>query len=119
MAPDHVHPLTMTGPGEADAVAPGKLLAGSGATTAWNAFSDASGRFHVGHWRHGPGRIAVAYDEDELCVIVAGEAVLTDDAGHSARFGPGDAFAISAGFTGTWESVGEVTKIYAILLPEG
>ena len=33
------------------------------------------------------------------------------------RVRPGDAFVIAAGFRGTWESIGRVTKVYAILEP--
>ena len=92
------------------------MLAGSGAAVAWNAFSDPSGRFHAGHWQAEPGMRAVAYTETELCVLLEGRVRLTDAAG-SVEFGPGDAFVIAAGFRGTWESIGRVTKIYAILEP--
>ncbi len=117
--PAHVIDLAPTGEPEAGTVPSDKRLSGDGATLTWNAFSDASGRFHVGHWRHGPGTIQVSYDEDELCVILSGTARLTGPDGASAEFGPGRAFLIAAGFEGTWESVGEVTKIYAINLPAG
>jgi uncharacterized cupin superfamily protein len=59
---------------------------------------------------------AVAYTEPELCVILEGRVRLADASG-SAEFGPGDAFVIASGFRGTWESIGRVTKIYAILEP--
>ena len=94
---------------------PERVIAGSGAARVWNAFSDASGRFHAGHWQAEPGRISVDYTESELCVILVGRVRLTDAAGSSAEFGPGDAFVIASGFRGTWESIGRVTKIYAIL----
>ena len=35
--------------------------------------------------------------------------------GADQAFGPGEAFLIKPGFRGTWESIGRVTKIYAIL----
>lgn len=113
----HVHRLSREGPGLAADAAAEKVLAGSGAALAWNAFSDAGGRFHVGQWQHGPGRLAVNYAESELCVILEGRVRLTDSAGAEAEFGPGAAFVIAAGFGGTWESIGRVTKIYAILEP--
>jgi uncharacterized cupin superfamily protein len=116
--PSHVHPLSRTGGAEPADTAPERVIAGSGHARAWNAFSDASGRFHAGYWQAEPGRISVAYTESELCVIMVGRVRLTDAAGSSAEFGPGDAFVVAAGFTGTWESIGRVTKIYAILEPE-
>ena len=75
------------------------------------------GRFHVGHWQAEPGRRAVDYTESELCVLLEGRVRLTDAAGSAVEFGPGDAFVIAPGFTGAWESIGRVTKIYAVLEP--
>jgi uncharacterized cupin superfamily protein len=115
--PAHVYRVARDDPPEAADAAPEKVQAGSGAARAWNAFSDASGRFHVGHWQAEPGRLAVDYAESELCVLLEGRVRLTDAAGAAAEFGPGDAFVIAAGFRGTWESIGRVTKIYAILEP--
>ncbi len=114
MGISHVHAVTISGPGDPADAAPDRLRAGSGAARVWNAFSDASGRFHAGHWRADPGTVEVNYTEDELCVILEGRVRLTGPDG-TAEFGPGDAFVIAAGFAGTWESVGRVTKIYAIL----
>lgn len=91
-----------------------RLREGSGVARVWNAFSDPSGRFHVGHWQAEPGVIDVDYTETELCVLIEGGVRLTDDSG-SVAFGPGEAFLIEPGFRGTWESIGRVTKIYAIL----
>lgn len=114
--PAHVHPVVMTGPGEDAPAAPDRLRAGSAASTVWNAFTGGGGRFHVGHWSAEPGLRAVAYDETELCVLLAGRVRLEGPDG-AAEFGPGDAFVIEGGFVGTWESIGQVTKIYAILEP--
>lgn len=95
-----------------------RVIAGSGHARIWNAFSDSAGRFHAGYWQAEPGRIAINYTETELCVIVVGRVRLIDGRGDAAEFGPGDAFVIEAGFRGTWESIGRVTKVYAILEPE-
>jgi len=112
----HVHPLTEDGDGAPIEAAPDRVLAGSGFARAWNAFSDRSGRFHAGLWRHGPGVLAVDYTETELCVLLEGRVRLAADDG-SVEYDAGEAFVISAGFRGTWESVGRVTKAYAILDP--
>ncbi|MBP7000169.1 cupin domain-containing protein [Amaricoccus sp.] len=114
--PSHVVRVTREGPGESADAAPGRLVAGSGASTVWNAFSDAAGRLHVGHWSSEPGVRRVAYAETELCVLLEGRVRLADPDGE-VEFGPGEAFVIAAGFEGTWESLGRVTKIYAVLEP--
>ena len=113
MGIDHVTPVRMEGPGDPADAAPDRLRSGSGAARVWNAFSDAGGRFHAGHWSAEPGVIDVTYTEDELCVILEGRVRLTGPDGMT-EFGPGDAFVIAAGFAGTWDSIGRVTKIYAI-----
>ena len=96
---------------------PERVIAGSGHARVQNAFSGEGGRFHAGHWQAEPGRLAVNYTETELCVLLVGRVRLTDESGASRDFGPGEAFVIEAGFRGTWESIGRVTKIYAILEP--
>jgi uncharacterized protein len=116
--PSHVHVLSRSGAATPADTPPDRVIAGSGAARAWNAFSDPSGRFHAGYWQAEPGRLSVAYTESELCVILVGRVRLIDERGSTADFGPGDAFVIAAGFHGTWEASGRVTKIYAILEPE-
>ncbi len=114
--PSNVHPLSRSAaPASADPP-PEKVIAGSGHARAWNAFSSGDGRFHAGHWQAEPGVLAVSYTETELCVLIEGRVRLSDGQG-SVEFGPGEAFVIDAGFRGTWESIGRVTKIYAILEP--
>ncbi|HMQ93073.1 MAG TPA: cupin domain-containing protein [Amaricoccus sp.] len=113
--PAHIRRLSREGAPVADVAAPEKLLAGSGVARLWNAFSDPGGRFHAGHWQSEAGVRAVHYTETELCVILEGRVRLKDSGGATAEFGPGDAFVIAAGFEGSWESIGRVTKIYAIL----
>ncbi|MFT3972350.1 MAG: cupin domain-containing protein [Amaricoccus sp.] len=112
----HVHRLTRDGAPEPADAAPERVLSGSGISLAWNAFSDPSGRFHTGIWHAEPGVRAVDYAETELCVILEGRVRLASDEG-SAEFGPGEAFVIAPGFRGSWECLGSVTKIYAILEP--
>ncbi|MEP1229051.1 MAG: cupin domain-containing protein [Litorimonas sp.] len=100
-----------------DDIAPAKLISGNGATSLWNAFSDKSEQFHVGHWSSGPCALHVSYDEDELCVIIEGDVKITDNDGQVSTYGKGDAFVIEAGFKGIWESLTKVTKIYAVFEP--
>ncbi len=114
--PAHVHAVARTGDGDAAPADPQRVIAGSGASRVWNAFSDAAGRFHVGHWSGSVGVRAVRYDETEFCVLLTGRVRLSGPDG-TAEFGPGDAFVIAGGFEGTWECVEPVTKLYAILEP--
>ncbi len=114
--PSHVRPVTREGEGAPADAAPDRVVAGSGRSSVWNAFTDAAGRFHVGHWSSEPGVRRVAYDETEFCVILEGRVRL-EGQGGAIEFGPGDAFVIEAGFAGTWESIGRVGKLYAILEP--
>ena len=95
-------------------IADEKLISGASETQVWNAFSDASEQFHVGHWGSGPCKIKVSYTENELCILIKGRARVTDEAGASQEFGVGEPFVIQSGFEGTWESIGDVVKIYAI-----
>lgn len=114
--PSHVHAVTRDGaPDPADAPAD-RVAAGSGVSAVWNAFSDPAGRFHVGHWTSEPGVRRVAYDETEFCVILEGRVRLAGEGG-AVEFGPGESFVIEGGFAGTWESIGRVVKLYAILEP--
>ena len=116
--PSHVHVLSRSGAASPADAPPERVIAGSGRGAGLErllrrvraAFMPASGRASPA--------AAVAYTETELCVILVGRVRLTDERGSSAEFGPGDAFVIASGFRGTWESIGRVTKIYAVLDPE-
>lgn len=103
------------GPGEAGA--PARIVAGSPATTTWNVYSDPAGRFHTGIWACTPGKWQVSYAEEEVCTILEGRARLTSEIGEDWEFGPGDSFAIPAGFTGFWETLEPQRKLYVIYEP--
>jgi uncharacterized protein len=79
-----------------------------------NYFSDPTQQFFAGRWSSTPGTWRVRYTESELCVMTQGSVIIKSDAGASNSFGPGDAFVIPAGFSGTWTVVEACTKIYAI-----
>jgi uncharacterized cupin superfamily protein len=114
--PSNIHRVAREGPGEPTPAASERIVSGSGASTTWNAFSDAAGRFHVGHWAAEPGIRTVHYTEDEFCLILEGRVRL-DGPDGSVEFGPGEAFVIAAGFLGTWETLEPVIKLYAIAEP--
>jgi uncharacterized protein len=93
---------------------PDRLIAGTPKQAVSNYFTDSSGQFFAGRWSSTTGTWRVRYTENELCVITAGQVVLTGDDGAVNSFGAGDAFVVPAGFSGTWQVVQDCTKIYAI-----
>lgn len=82
-----------------------------------NGFTDDTGRFFGGTWRSSPGAWRVSYTENELCVLTEGRIRITDDAGNSCTYGPGDCFVMPAGFRGLWEVLEPARKFYAIFEP--
>ena len=96
---------------------PAKLIAGAPRTTVDNRYSDATQQFHCGIWSSTPGRWRVAYSEHEFCYLAAGRVRLVASDGATSEFGPGDAFVVPAGFTGTWETLESARKYYAIFEP--
>lgn len=91
-----------------------RLVSGTPRHSLANYFADPSQQFFAGRWSSTPGTWRVRYTESELCVMTAGRVIIKSDAGVSHSFGPGDAFVIPAGFSGTWTVLEHCTKIYAI-----
>ena len=114
---EKVLPITQSAPVISDTIAAEKLLSGEAVTNVWNAFSDASEQFHVGHWGSKACKLEVSYTENEFCLLLKGQAILTDENGNSVTYNTGEPFLIQAGFKGTWESVGDVLKIYVVFEP--
>jgi uncharacterized cupin superfamily protein len=98
-------------------VAPDRLLAGDPQQGVFNLFSDPGQQFHVGLWESEPGTWKVSYSEHEFCTMLEGRIRICDDAGNESVVGPGDNFVISAGFSGTWQVLEKVRKIYVIFEP--
>jgi uncharacterized protein len=91
-----------------------KVLVGSPRATVDNRYSDASQQFHCGTWTSTPGRWQVSYTEHEFCYLLEGRVRLVASDGATSEFGPGDAFVVPAGFSGTWETLESARKHYAI-----
>jgi uncharacterized cupin superfamily protein len=91
-----------------------RLIAGSPEVTVQNYFTDTSRQFYAGRWSATRGKWRVRYTENELCVMTSGRVVLESSSGERMSFGPGEAFVIPAGFTGTWEVIEDCSKIYAV-----
>jgi len=94
---------------------PEKRVSGAPATGFLAAHDDEAAGFFSGVWASEVGAWRVAYEETELCVILEGRARLVSDDGSSATYGPGEAFVVPRGFTGVWETLVPLRKIYAIV----
>ena len=93
---------------------PATILAGNPRTVTHTHYASPDQRFFSGIWESTPGKWPVSYSEHEFVHMLSGVAVLTCEGGESQRFQAGDSFVVPAGFKGTWESIGEVRKLYAI-----
>lgn len=69
----------------------------------------------AGIWEAGPHLERIDCDYDEMCHILEGRVRLTDAGGTARAFGPGDSFVVARGFTGTWENLTPVRKVFFIL----
>ena len=94
-----------------------KLLAGNPKQSLWQQYTDASGCFFAGLWRSEVGKWHIAYTEEEVCVMLEGVSIITDEEGVAVTVVAGDRFVIPRGFTGTWEVVQPSTKTYVIYEP--
>jgi hypothetical protein len=104
---------------ETSAPAADRVLAGAPRTSVRNHYADPSSQFFAGTWSGSVGKWRVAYTEHEFCHLLEGRVVLASDDGREWRFGPGDAWVIPAGFSGTWETLEPATKRYAIFEKAG
>ncbi|HET7756537.1 MAG TPA: cupin domain-containing protein [Steroidobacteraceae bacterium] len=111
--------VRLDGPLAAELSAPPaeRLLAGAPQLRVQNYYTDGTQQFFAGRWAATRGKWRVRYTENELCVLTAGRVVLESAAGERSVFGPGDAFVVPAGFTGSWEVLEDCVKVYAIFEP--
>lgn len=106
--------LSMHAAGEPTQPAADRLVEGDPRQSVANAFSDPTGQFHVGYWRSSAGAWRVRYTEHELCHLLAGRLRIRSDRGDTLEFAAGASFVVPAGFSGVWEVLEPVTKLYAI-----
>ena len=109
--------VALDGPVEAESSQPPaeRVLAGAPELEVRNFFTDGTQQFFAGRWSATRGKWRVRYTENELCVMTAGRVLIENERGERRSFGPGDAFVVPAGFSGTWEVLEDCAKIYAIL----
>jgi hypothetical protein len=94
-----------------------KIVKGHPQQTIWNHYSDSTAQFHCGIWRGEAGCWEVDYapHEEEFCLLLEGEVILTSVQGEVSKLVAGDAFVVPGGFQGTWENLTQVKKYYAIM----
>jgi uncharacterized cupin superfamily protein len=94
---------------------PAELIAGDGMTRTWQGFASGDAVVTSGIWESEPFSKTKSHpDSMEFCFIIEGQVELSDSQGHTASFGPGDAFVVQPGFDGVWRSVTRVRKYYVV-----
>ena len=99
---------------------PERLLRGNPLRETWNALDAplaGASELSTGVWRCEPGqwRIAFGPTEQEIFTVLEGRARLHRDGGGYEEAGPGQAIRIPPGFSGSFEVIERVTKVYVIL----
>lgn len=96
---------------------PEKCSAGNPAQKIWNHYTDPTGLFFSGVWQGEPCVLNVQYakHEEEFCMLIEGEVLLTGSDGVAMHLKAGAAFVVPGGFVGTWQNLTPVKKYYAIM----
>jgi uncharacterized cupin superfamily protein len=95
-----------------------KLISGNPLQTSWLGYTDASGRFFAGVWASEVGKWRVSYTEEEVCEMLEGVSILTEEATSVAvTVSAGERFVVPRGFVGTWEVLVPTRKTFVIYEP--
>lgn len=99
---------------------PERLLRGNPLRETWNALDaplHGAAELSTGVWRCEPGqwRIAFGPTEQEIFTVLEGRARLHREDGSYEEAGPGQAIRIPPGFTGSFEVIERLTKVYVIV----
>ncbi len=77
-------------------------------------FADAG--VEAGIWSCTPGGWHIEHREDtEVVIILSGSARITDDGGTPRDVGEGDMFVLPRGWSGRWDILEPVEKLYVII----
>jgi uncharacterized cupin superfamily protein len=79
-----------------------------------NGYESADGSKLSGEWSCTAGAWRVSYSEWEYCHILEGHVRLTSDDGSMVEAQAGSHLIIEPGFSGVWENLTPVRKIYVI-----
>jgi uncharacterized protein len=115
---EHLVVFSSNNPEYSAELTPGeKCIRGRPEQRTWNHFTADDGRFFAGIWEGDPGCIKIDYTENEFCRLLEGEVILRDANGAEVTLCAGEEFVIPAGFSGEWETVEKVRKLYVIYQP--
>jgi uncharacterized cupin superfamily protein len=106
-------PLAPAGEAAWEPIPADKILAGTPASRLWVQYEGPEG-LAAGEWEATPGKWRITYTEWEWMVLLSGRCIVTGDDGTVIEAGPGDAFVIEPGFTGTWEVTETMRKRWVI-----
>jgi len=84
-------------------------------SNSWRHFTSSDGRAISGIWEAEPHLERCQCDFDEMCHLLEGTVRLTGSQGNSQQFCAGDSFVVEKGFSGTWENLTYVKKVFFIL----
>lgn len=112
--------LPVSGAPELSHPKPERLLRGNPLRETWNALDaplNGAGELSTGVWRCEPGqwRIAFGPTEQEVFTVLEGRCRLHREDGRFVEAGPGQAIRIPPGFTGSFEVLERMTKVYCIV----
>jgi uncharacterized cupin superfamily protein len=79
-----------------------------------NGYESPDGTKLCGQWSCAAGAWRVSYAEWEFCYILEGHVRLTNDDGSIVEAQAGSHLVIEPGFSGIWENLTPVRKIYVI-----
>ncbi|GAA4167438.1 cupin domain-containing protein [Shinella granuli] len=72
-------------------------------------------KVQMGVWECTPGRFDTQHkDNSEICHIIEGEVELLRNDGEACRLGPGDALVLPRGWTGQWNVIKHVRKMWVV-----
>jgi uncharacterized cupin superfamily protein len=87
------------------------VLEGSPQARATSIAHSQDGAMTVIAWSCTKGRFRWQYQVDEMCHILSGEVLITDEAGVERRLGPGETVLFPAGSTSVWQVTQDVRKV--------
>jgi uncharacterized cupin superfamily protein len=91
-------------------------VAGDPSMKTWVQHTSQDGNVISGTWAATPGTWHARYKFYEFVHLIEGRITITPDGGAPVTLGPGDAFAVEAGFEGTWTIEEPVRKHFCIRL---
>jgi uncharacterized cupin superfamily protein len=102
---------------EPERIPPGWILSGSPEARGRNLVRSRDWAARIVAWDCTAGQFVWHYSEDEVIIVVSGDAVLLQDNGQERRFGPGDVAFFPAGTSAKWRVDHYISKIAILREP--